>query len=308
MIPSVTKRRKPMRFTCRLDARDIVGESIVWDERAAALWWVDIVGRRIHRYAPSADRHDIWSTPDFPTSIGLRSDGGFVVGLTRDVCFWSPSEGFARLATPEPDLPDNRLNEGRAAPDGSFWVGSMQNNLTPDGLPRDITRSSGAIYRIGVDGSVRQLTPREFGIANTMLWMEGQRFVTADTLINTLYEYRIDTTTGLLSDRRVFAHGPDRGLPDGSCLDADGRVWNCRVVEGAALARFSSRGALEQLFDLPCAWPTSCTFGGPNLRTLYVTSAQFTMSPERLQAYPQEGGLFASEATVTGRLENRVIV
>ncbi len=295
-----------MPFVCRLEACDIVGESLVWDDRAQALWWVDIVGRRIHRYAPSLNRHDIWPTPDFPTSIGLRADGGFIVGLTRDVCLWTPSGGFTRLATPEPDLPDNRLNEGRVAPDGSFWVGTMQNNLTADGSPKDLTRSSGAIYRVRVDGSVRQLTPREFGIANTMLWLGGQRFVTADTLVNTLYEYKFDPTTGLLSDRRVFARGPDRGLPDGSCLDADGRIWNCRVVEGAALARFSPAGVLEELFDLPCAWPTSCTFGGPDLRTLYVTSARFTMTDERLQTHPLEGGLFASEMTVKGRLENRL--
>jgi sugar lactone lactonase YvrE len=295
-----------MPFACRLEANDIVGESLVWDEQAQALWWVDIVGRRIHRYEPGTDRHDVWPTPDFPTSIGLRADGGFIVGLTRDVCLWTPSEGFKRLATPEPDLPDNRLNEGRVAPDGSFWVGTMQNNLTAVGRPKDITRSSGAIYRVGADGSVRQLTPREFGIANTMLWMNDQRFVTADTLVNTLYEYKIDPMTGLLSDRRVFARGPDRGLPDGSCLDAEGGIWNCRVVEGAALARFSPTGVLEELFDLPCAWPTSCAFGGPDLRTLYVTSARFTMAEERLQVHPLEGGLFASEMSVKGRPENRL--
>jgi sugar lactone lactonase YvrE len=296
---------KALPFTCRLAAADIVGESLVWDDRAQALWWVDIVGRRIHRYAPGDGGHDVWPTPEFPTSIGLRADGGFVVGLTRDVCLWTPSNGFERLATPEPDLPDNRLNEGRVAPDGSFWVGTMQNNLTVDGQPKDITRSSGAIYRVEPDGAVRQLTPRDFGIANTMIWLPGRRFVTADTLANTLFEYRIGSGEDGLAERRIFARGPDRGLPDGSCLDAAGRILNCRVAEGAAVARFSPEGDLEELLDLPCSWPTSCAFGGRDLKTLYVASARFTMTAERLRANPLEGGLFAGELAVAGIPENR---
>ncbi|HLW91281.1 MAG TPA: SMP-30/gluconolactonase/LRE family protein [Roseiarcus sp.] len=290
---------------CCLEAADIVGESIVWDDRRNALWWVDIGGRRIHRFVPAGRLHDVWPTPDFPTSIGLRADGGFIVGLTREVYRWTPGGAFEPLATPEPDLPDNRLNEGRVAPDGSFWVGTMQNNLTAEGQPKDITRSSGAIYRIAPDGTTKQLTPREIGIVNTMAWAPGGRFVTADTLANTLYEYDVDLAAAELINRRVFARGPDRGFPDGSCLDASGRIWNCRVAEGAALARFAPGGALEDLIDLPCAWPTSCTFGGPELRTLYVTSARFTMTAERVRANPLEGGLFALDVGVAGVLEHR---
>ena len=294
-----------MLVGCCLEAADIVGESLVWDERRRALWWVDIVGKRIHCYAPQTSRHETWPTPDFPTSIGLRADGGFIVALTREVVLWTPTDGFKYLATPEPDLPDNRLNEGRVAPDGSFWVGTMQNNLTADGRPKDMTRSSGAIYRVGADGLTTQLTPREFGIANTMIWMRDGRFITADTLANTLYEYDLDASGGLLGDRRIFAQGPARGLPDGSCIDANERIWNCRVVEGSAVACFSPAGVLERLIDLPCAWPTSCTFGGPDLRTLYVTSARFTMPPERLRANPLEGGLFSCETDAVGVLERR---
>jgi sugar lactone lactonase YvrE len=294
-----------MSVNCCLDARDVVGESLVWDERRGALWWVDIVGKRIHCYTPETSRHENWPTPDFPTSIGLCADGGFIVGLTREVGLWTPSDGFESLATPEPDLPDNRLNEGRVAPDGSFWVGTMQNNLTNEGRSKDITRSSGAIYRVSADGKTTQLTPREFGIVNTMIWMRDGRFITADTLVNTLYEYDCNAADGLLADRRVFAQGPAQGLPDGSCIDASERIWNCRVVEGSAVACFSPRGELERLVELPCAWPTSCTFGGPDLRTLYVTSARFTMSPERLSANPLEGGLFSCEIDAVGVLEHR---
>ena len=111
------------------DAADIVGESAVYDERRDALVWVDIGGKRIHRLHLAERRHEAWSVPDFPTSIGLRADGGAIVGLRDRVALWDYGGEFRTLAIVEPDLPDNRLNEGRVGPDGAFWVGTMQNNL-----------------------------------------------------------------------------------------------------------------------------------------------------------------------------------
>lgn len=286
-----------------LNCEDIVGESIAYDDRRNALVWVDIGGKRIHRLALDGGKHEIWDAPEFPTSIGLRRDGGAIVGLTSRVALWDFGGPFRTLAIPEPDLPDNRLNEGRVAPDGSFWVGTMQNNLKADGTPKDMNRNSGAIYRVASDGAVTQLTPREYGISNTMAWTDDGRFLFADTLQNTIFVFAL--RKGRLEQRRVF-HGPiDRGLPDGSCLDDQGHLWNCRVAGGAAVACFNTDGELEELIDLPSTWPTSCTFGGPRLNRLYVTSARFTMTAEHLAANPQEGGVFELDVGRTGRLEPR---
>jgi sugar lactone lactonase YvrE len=286
-----------------LDSKDIVGESLVYDERRNALLWVDIGRKRIHRLFLSDRRHELWPTPDFPTSIGLRVDGGAIVGLRDRVVLWDYGEEFRTLAVVEPDLPDNRLNEGRVGPDGAFWVGTMQNNLHPDGSPKDITRDSGAVYRVDRDGRVTQLTPRDFGITNTMVWTDGGLFITADTFRNAIYAY--DFRDGALSGKRVFASEVDRGSPDGSCLDAGGRLWNCRVAGGACVACFRPDGELDRLIDLPCSWPTSCAFAGPGLATLYLTSARFTMTAEHVTAHPQEGGLFALDLGVRGLQERR---
>ena len=282
-----------MEAEIALAAGDIVGESIIWSCEEQALYWVDIGGRRIHRFAPASGEHQIWPTPDFPTSIGMRKDGGFIVGLCREVCLWRPGEAFEPFAIPEPDLPDNRLNEGRVAPDGSFWVSTMQNNLNTDGTPRDMDCKSGAIYRIDATGRVSQLTQAEYGITNTMGWTRGNRFLFADTPANEIYSFAYDPETKALSDRRTIVSGFERGLPDGSCMDAEDTLWNCRVVGGAAVARFSAEGDLQGLIELPVTWPTSCTFGGPDLTTLYVTSARFTMSAEHLARHPVEGSLLA---------------
>lgn len=282
-----------MQTSIQFAAQDIVGESIIWAAHELALYWVDIVGKRIHRLEPESGRHDAWPAPDFPTSIGLRANGGFIVGLCREVCFWRPGGAFEPFVNPEPDLPDNRLNEGRVAPDGSFWVSTMQNNLNRDGAPRDMSGKSGAIYRIDADGSVMQLTPREYGITNTMGWTGDNRFLFADTPQNEIYSFAYDPQTKRLSDRRTIVRAFARGLPDGSCMDAQDTLWNCRVAGGASIARFTSQGELLSLVELPVSWPTSCTFGGRDLSTLYVTSARFTMTPDHLAAYPVEGSLLA---------------
>jgi sugar lactone lactonase YvrE len=282
-----------------LEAQDIVGESIIWCAAEQALYWVDIGGKRIHRFKPESRHHDVWPTPEFPTSIGLRASGGFIVGLTRDVCLWRPGGAFEPLSTPEPDMPDNRLNEGRVAPDGSFWVGTMQNNLMSDGSPKPMDRSSGALYRIAPDGSVKRLTPRDIGITNTMCWRRDGRFVSADTLKDTLYIYDVDEV-GNLVNRQIYAQKLGRGYPDGSCLDSEDHVWNCRVAGGSAVARIAPDGSVNRYIELPCSWPTSCTFGGADLATLYVTSARFTMTAEHLAAVPIEGAMLACEPGVKG--------
>ena len=128
------------------EAADIVGESIVSDDRLEALLWVDIGGKRIHRLFLNDDRTELFPAPDFPTSIGLRADGGAIVGLRDRVSLWDYGSEFRTLAVVEPGLPDNRLNEGRVGPDGAFWVGTMQNNLQPDGSPKEMTRDSGASW------------------------------------------------------------------------------------------------------------------------------------------------------------------
>lgn len=289
-----------MQASVFFEARDIVGESIIWSGDEQALYWVDIGGKRIHRLEVRTGRHDTWPTPDFPTSIGMRRGGGFIVGLTRDVCFWQPGGTFETFAVPEPSLPDNRLNEGRVAPDGSFWVSTMQNNLHPDGTPKEMTANTGAVYRIDPSGVVTRLTANEYGITNTMGWTRDNRFLFADTLANEIYSFAYDPEAKSISDRRTIVTSFGRGLPDGSCLDADDHLWNCRVVGGAAVARFSAEGQLANLVELPVSWPTSCTFGGEDLSTLYVTSARFTMTPEHLAAHPLEGSLLAIETGFHG--------
>lgn len=281
-------------------AGNTVGESVIWDTHEQRLLWVDIVKKRIHALTPENGKHEEWAAPDFVTSIGLRRDGGAIVGLTRQLCLWDFDDVFRPLANMEPELPGNRLNEGVVGPDGAFWVGTMQNNIKADGSPDEITAATGRLYRCTAAGDVIALSEERFGITNTLAWSDDGGLFTADTLKNEIYHYHYDPRTGRLSDKRTILSEFDRGLPDGSTMDSEGYLWNCRVVGGACVVRLAPDGRIDQIIDLPCSWPTSCTFGGKDLDTLYVTSARFTMDAEHLAAHPEEGGLFAIQPGVRG--------
>lgn len=284
-----------------LACRNIVGESAVWCDRSRRLLWVDIVGCRIHAYTPLTGARERWPTPERVTSIGLREDGGCIVGLERDVALWDYGEQFDRIATIESASPQNRLNEGRVGPDGAFWVGTMQNNIDADGLPAPMDQASGAYHRIDMNHEVERLTGADYGICNTMAWTDDRRFLCADTLANQLYAFHYDGMT--ISERAPFGVPQDRGLPDGSTLDAEGYLWNCRVG-GGAIMRFAPDGSVDQVVELPCTAPTSCAFGGDQLDTLYITSATFGLAEDR-RDHPDEGALYALKPGVGGRPEHR---
>ena len=286
-------------------ARDLVGESIVWDDRKNLLYWVDIIGKSIHSLNPKSGQHRVWTTPEIVTSIGLGVHEQVVVGLKKQVCLWGFEDNFIPLAKIEYDQPDNRLNEGIVAPDGSFLVGTMENNINPDGTARDIKKKSGQIYRVTADGVVDSLCDDRFGITNTFIWPGNNRLITADTRQNAIYGYEIDPTTGRLVNRTTLIKDFARGYPDGSTRDAEGFIWNCRVAGGGCLIRFDPAGNIDRIIDLPCSWPTSCTFGGPDLETLYVTSARFALHDTHLKNHPHEGGLFALDVKVKGIKANR---
>lgn len=251
-----------------LDCQDHTGESPIWDAAGQRLVWVDIGNKRIHRLDPSSGYHETWDTPEFVTSIGLSHDGVAIVSLARRIAFWNFGGAFETFAEPENDRPGNRFNEGKVGPDGCFWVGSMQNNLRDDASEREMTGRHGALHRVEGNGKFVRLTPYNIGISNTMAWTSDGRFLFGDTLENVIYQYDWVSTSNTITNRRTFFAGFPRGLPDGSCLDAEGYLWNCRVVGGACVVRVAPDGKVDRVLELPCSWPTSCTFGGPNLDRL----------------------------------------
>ena len=288
-------------FQIVVASQDICGEGPIWCARENAIYWFDINGRKIQRFEFKTGHHQVWRTDSFPTAMALRSNGnGAVVSFSDGIKLFGFDGAVQPFAHPEMDMSGNRYNEGKCDAKGRFWTGSMQSNIAADGSDKAMDRHSGGLYRIDADGSATQMLPRELGIANTMAWdrLRGV-FYFGDSLAHTIYVFDFDEETGDIVNQRVFAHTPEYGVPDGSCLDTDGYLWNTRFG-GNAIIRYAPDGRIDRIIDMPATNLTSACFGGDQLDTLYVTSAAAGLTDEQKHNNPFEGALIAFKPGVRG--------
>lgn len=289
-----------MRIEIALDAENGVGEGPFWDDIENALLWVDISKKRVHRWHPVSDERRQWQLDDFPSAVVQREKKpGLLLAMRDGVYVMDEATGALELfVAHEPDRPENRANEAKCAPDGSFWVGTMQNNLHPDGSPKAMTGSTGALYRIRHDGGVSREVDH-VGLSNTLAWTdEGHTLLFADTLTGVIKAFEVQDD-GSLGASRVFNDEKLPGHCDGSAIDAEGHLWNCRFA-GSSIVRFAPDGKVERVIELPVSQPTSCCFAGPDLETLYVTSARHGLDAAALERNPNEGALLAIDTGIRG--------
>jgi L-arabinonolactonase len=164
---------------------------------------------------------------------------------------------------------------------------------------------SAALYRIDRDLSVHRILG-EVGISNCFIWsLDNDVFFFADTLDKVIYKFDYDHAAGTVRNRRVFANtSADGAAPDGGTIDEEGGIWNAHW-DGWRVVRYSPDGSVDRIVKLPVQKPTSCMFGGPDLRTLFITSAIWDLTPDKLADQPQAGGLFAVDVGVRGVPEPR---
>jgi sugar lactone lactonase YvrE len=282
---------------CVVDCKNKLGEVPVWDVAEQALYWVDIEGCLLQRFELASGAMRSWRLPERVCALALRKKSGLVLALASGFAFFDPATGaLERLAAPEAHLPNNRMNDGKCDRRGRFWAGTMDDRLTSP---------TGALYRLDPDLSCRRMESG-IGISNSLAWSPDDRiFYFADTLRRTIFAYDFDAETGAISNRRVFTDCIDQpGAPDGSTIDAEGYLWNAQW-DGWRLVRYAPDGRIDRVVGLPVQKPTSCMFGGPDLATLYVTSAVWDLTGEALAKQPNAGGVFALDVGVRGLPESR---
>jgi sugar lactone lactonase YvrE len=294
-----------LKAVCVAPTGDVCGEGAVWQAAHAAVYWTDINRFLIHRFTPADQCVRTWFFDEPVTGLTLTDrDDALAVILGSQVILWEPrsdkrSEAVYRLE----QWPKVRLNDARADPRGSLWVGSMRNNVNADGSAGFAGGRDGVLYRLDPDTTVTEWC-RELGIANTVAWSPcGQRFYFGDTLANTVWAYDYDLATGSIANRRPFFEGFPRGMPDGSCVDAEGYLWNCRFF-GGCIVRVAPDGEIASVVEMPVQNVTTCTFGDTDRKTLYITTASAEAPPgDRLA-----GGLFAMRTATEGQPENRFTI
>ena len=286
---------------CAAPAGDRCGEGPVWHATEQALYWTDINRFLIHRFQSARGAVRSWCFDEAVVALALTTrEDTLLVALGSRLIFWKPAtDGRQDHGYHLPGWPAVRLNDGRPDPRGSFWVGSMRNNVNPDGSSGEAGGTDGILVRIDPDGAVTEWK-REIGISNTLAWSPDRtRFYFADTLANALRVYDYDAATGAISNERPFLVDFARGYPDGSSVDSEGYLWNCRYA-GGCIVRVAPDRTIDEVIEMPVSNITSCTFGGPDLKTLYVTTASAGAPESERMA----GSLFALRVAVSGQPEN----
>lgn len=279
----------------RTGERDILGEGPVWDATREILWWVDIVAKRLRRYNPSDNRVETWHLPQAAGSLASTHTNHLLLAVEDGFASFEPEiESLVVFVRPEPGLPHNRLNDGKVDRQGRFWAGSM------DGRER---RATGSLYRIDADLSCHRIL-NGLHIPNSLAWSPDSKIMYfTETFDRLIFVFDYDADTGTPSNQRVFAEVPAPGYPDGSTVDAAGCLWNAEF-NGWRLVRYTPAGDVDRIVQLPVQSPTCCVFGGPNLETLYVTSASRDVPQEGFVDQPDAGRLFVVDVGATGIPEN----
>ena len=268
------------------DVKAELGEGPVWDARRQVVWFVDIKGRKLHRYGVDDGAKASWDTPD-QTGFALpASDGSMVCGVRGGLYRFDPDTGaFALIVRVEEDRPQNRLNDGFVSPDGSLWFGSMDDS-------EDTV--SGALYRFR-DGVVTRHDDGYRVTNGPALSPDGKTLYHHDTTERRIYAF--DHSDGYLTNKRLFAETTD-GYADGPSVDADG-VLHVGLFNGWGVAQFSPTGERIGTIRLPVQTVTKAAFAGDDLRDLYCTTAWLGNADKR-EAQPTLGGLYRVRVETPG--------
>jgi sugar lactone lactonase YvrE len=267
-----------------------LGEGPVWVERDQALWFVDIKRQKIHRFDPAGGTRS-WDSPEQIGFLLPRARGGFVAGMKSGLHNFDEDTGaFAKIVDVEADLPNNRINDGVVDPSGRLWFGTMDNQ---EEAP------SGRFYRFS-DGRLEDAGLPRITITNgPALSPDGRTLYHVDTLAGLIHACDVGAE-GALGSSRPFVRIPsEEGFPDGPTVDSEGCVW-IGLFFGWEARRYSPAGELIGRIRFPTSNITKVAFGGPDLRTLYATSAQQGLTAEALAEQPEAGNLFAVPVDVPG--------
>ena len=244
--------------------------------------------------------------PEMISSISIRSKKDLIIASQYGVYNYNlTSNNFTRLIETEPLLKFNRSNDGASDIKGRFWFGTMQNNLDEEGQDIHITKNSGSLYRLNTDLTLDKIESN-LGIPNTFIWNpDNTKFYFTDSMEGIIYSYDFNEKSGEITNKTNFAIF-NRGVPDGSTMDNEGFVWNCRWG-GSCVVRFDPLGRVDRVLEVPIANVTNCVFGGKDLKTLFITTARQGLSKEYVTKNPYAGSLFAIDLSIKGIEDNNFL-
>ena len=283
-----------------LQRPSITGESPVWCERTARLYWVDVQQPALHRFDPATGLDESWTMPAWIGCLALgdgEAQGDVLVGLRTGAYRFGLADGALTLVAPAPYDPRRFfLNDGKCDRQGRFWVGPIRHALLP--LVGEPGAMQGPLWRLEGDRLVPKGKPA--ALSNGLAWSpDGRTMYHSHTMTGDIKAWDYDPTTGEMTRGRLFAHVDGPPGPDGAEVDSDGFYWSAINGQGKVL-RFDPAGQLERECRVPFKYPTMVTFGGADLRTMFVTSGRWAIADKDAADHPVDGSIFAFEAPVPG--------
>ena len=277
----------------------LLGESPFWHPSEQVLYWCDIPGHKLNRFDPATGKHREWA---FDTDVGCCApvtDGGLLLALRDGLVHFDPETGASSpLAKAPYDTATERFNDGKADPHGRLWVGTIH----------ELREPRAALYRFGARRLERMAG--DVTVSNGLAWSPDARTMYwADTKAHRVDALDFDVDDGSLSRRRVFARFAQKvadqplngygGRPDGAAVDIDGGYW-VAMFEGARVLRLAPDGSVTREINLPVRCPTMPCFGGPDLKTLFITTAREKRPADELAREPLAGCVLQLRVDIAG--------
>lgn len=240
----------------------IWGEGPLWHQNR--LLYVDIEAYKILAYHPDTQEEKIWNVGERVGTVVPRASGGLVWAGDSGFHFLDESTGLStRVGDPEPELPENRFNDGKCDPAGRLWAGSICLKKQPDA----------ALYCLHTDLRIeKKFSP--VTNSNGIVWTrDGATMYYIDTPSKKIRAFDFDVSSSAISNERVlWDTQEDPSSPDGMTIDSEDRLW-IAFCHGAKVVCYdpATSSVVEQI-DFPALETTACAFGGPELRDLYVTT------------------------------------
>ncbi|MFQ3579752.1 MAG: SMP-30/gluconolactonase/LRE family protein [Bacteroidales bacterium] len=268
-----------------------VGEGALWNKKEKLLYWIDIDKSLLHRYNPTTGVNETFSTPSKIGTVVFSSENDVIVALETGIYLFNRTDSsFTLQVNPLEGLESIRFNDGKCAPDGRFWVGTMEMACKP---------YAAGLYVINHDFSWKKVLD-SITVSNGIVWSaDGKIMYYIDSPTGKIVGF--DYNNGEISNKRDIVVIPkEQGTPDGMTIDENGNLWVC-MWGGAAVRCYNPHtGDLLQKINVDAANVTSCWFGGENLDTLYITSASFWIDDVLKNKFSHDGGLFYAVPGVKG--------
>ena len=250
-----------------------LGEGITYSSSNNNLYWLDIGNvSKLYSLDLSSNKKEIFELPEIVTATSIKSQNELILATTNGLKLFNTSnKKFESVVNIENQQSLTRSNDGASDALGRFWFGTMQNNFDKNGNGIPLKENIGKLYKVDTNKKI-SVVEEGLGIPNTFVWSpDNTNFYFTDTLNGTILSYDFELESGELSNKKNFATF-DRGHPDGSTIDTDGCVWNCRWG-GSCIVRFTPSGKVDQIIEMPVQNITNCVFGGKDMKTLFITTA-----------------------------------